>query len=395
MKIAIDTLFEHPERPSSAIDYLKCLADFLPQVGPEHSYHLFVSPRNLHHFKHLRHSNLHLVNCFVSNENVPLRIIAQQSVLPACMLRLRFDILFSPGNVCPLLGNFCRVLKINTLHHYRDPELIGRTRSLYRKLAFATSAQRADRIIANTLATKGELCRLMGVPEGKISVVAEASYDFYRPTPPDQTREASARYGLSGDYILFASTLYPYKNPETLIRSFAKLAAEKAIDYQLVIAGRDNNSNQAKLEELVRRLAISARVRFLGFVPPEDLPFLYSGARVFVYPSLVETFGKPLVEAMSCGVPIVASNTSCIPEVLAGAGILVNPLDADQMSSAIHEASTNEALRANLIDRGLRRAQSFSWEASAKQTLGVIEDAFDERRSLRSVSTPSGSGAST
>jgi glycosyltransferase involved in cell wall biosynthesis len=390
MEIAIDTLFEHPERPSSAIDYLKCLADFLPRAGPENSYHLFVSPKNRHHFKDITHSNLHLVNCFISNENVPLRILVQQSVLPAYMLRLRLDVLFSPGNVCPLLGNFCRVLKINTLHHYRDPALIGRTRSLYRKLAFAGSAQRADRVIANTLATKEELCRLMGVPESKISVVAEASYDFYRQASPDQTQEARARYGLSGDYILFASTLYPYKNPETLIRSFAKLAEEKSIDCQLVIAGRDHDSHQARLEELARTLAISARVRFLGFVPPEELRFLYSGARAFVYPSLAETFGKPLVEAMSCGVPIVASNTSCIPEVLAGAGILINPLDADEMSSAIYEALTNKALRANLIDRGLRRAQSFSWEATAKQTLGVIEDAFAERRSLACASTPSG-----
>ena len=101
------------------------------------------------------------------------------------------------------------------------------------------------------------------------------------------------------------------------------------------------------LDEEARSLG--DRVRFLGFVPPENMPGLYTGARVFVYPSLSETFGKPLIEAMNCGVPVVASDVSSIPEVLGGAGTLVKPLDVDEMSQAIHEASTNEMLRAKLI----------------------------------------------
>lgn len=378
MRIGIDTLFEHPGKPSSAIDYLKNLVAFLPQAGPEHSYYLFVSPRNRHHFKNTD-SNMHLVDCFYSNENVPLRIVIQQSVLPVHMLRLGLDVLFSPGNVCPLLGSFCRVLKVNTLHHYTAPKLLGRTRCLYRKLAFARSAKRADRIVANTVTTKEQICRWMGVPANKISVVAEASYDFYAPTPPDQTRSICARYGMHSDYILFVSDLYPYKNLETLIRSFAKLVLEKAFDCQLVVAGRDFGSCQKQLEALARSLTIATKVHFLGFVPPEHLSFLYTGARVFVYPSLMETFGKPLVEAMGCGVPVVASNTSSIPEVLGNAGVLVHPLDVDEMSNAIYQASTNAEMRANLIKRGQERAHCFSWETSAKETLRVIESAVNER----------------
>jgi glycosyltransferase involved in cell wall biosynthesis len=117
----------------------------------------------------------------------------------------------------------------------------------------------------------------------------------------------------------------------------------------------------------------------LGFVPAADLPALYTGARAFVYPSLKETFGKPLVEAMRCGVPIVASDTSSIPEVLGGAGLLVAPLDVDGMTAAICEAVWNEQVRANLIERGRARARCFSWEASAKETLRVIEEAVQNR----------------
>ncbi len=259
MKIGIDTLFEDPGCPSSAIDYLKNLVDRLPRAGPQHSYYVFVSPRNCNHFQRVD-TNVQLVNCFVSNENVPLRIAIQQSVLPIHSQRLGLDVLFSPGNVCPLWGSFRRVLKINTLHHYSVPQLVGRTRSLYRQVAFARSARRADHIIANSVATKDDICKWIRVPEDKISVVSEASYDFYGTTPTDKTQSVFARYRISGNYILFVSNLYAYKNVETLIRAFARLDGDNLRDYQLVIAGRDYNSYQAQLETLATNLDVAARV---------------------------------------------------------------------------------------------------------------------------------------
>jgi glycosyltransferase involved in cell wall biosynthesis len=380
MKIGIDTLFEHPERPSSVIDYLINLIEWLPRTGPEHSYYAFVSARNRHHFGHLGEvPNLQFVNCLVSNEIVPLRIIVQQSILPTLVVRMGLDVLYCPGNVCPLFGGFRRVLKINTLHHYVMPELVGRSRSLYRSFAFLRSAHKADRIVANTLATKEEICRRMEVPESKVTVVSEASYDFYASSSADRTEATLERYGLRSDYILFVSNLYRYKNVETLIRAFAKLPVEQRLRYELVVAGRDYESYQADLINVAKNVGIGQKVRFLGFVPAADLPALYTGARAFVYPSLKETFGKPLVEAMRCGVPIVASDTSSIPEVLGGAGLLVAPLDVDGMTAAICEAVWNEQVRANLIERGRARARCFSWEASAKETLRVIEEAVQNR----------------
>jgi glycosyltransferase involved in cell wall biosynthesis len=302
----------------------------------------------------------------------------QQSVLPIHSQRLGLDVLFSPGNVCPLWGSFRRVLKINTLHHYIVPQLVGRTRSVYRRLAFATSARRADRIIANSAATKVDICKWMGVPDDKISVVLEASYGFYGARSANETQSVCTRYGIRGNYLLFVSNLYAYKNVETLIRAFAKLDEDNFGDYEVVIAGRDYNSYQAQLEMLAAGLNVATRVRFLGFVPPEELPFLYSGARVFVYPSLMETFGKPLVEAMSCGVPVVASNTSSIPEVVGNAGILVHPQDVEAMSRAIRDAATNVSLRDELRQRGFERARKFTWAASANDTLRVIEQTANE-----------------
>src|SRR5258706_11516103 len=179
MRIGIDTLFERADTPSSAIDYLTQMVELLPQCGPEHEYFVFTSPRNLFRFEALRRPNVRFVNSFVSNEAMPLRIAVQQTVMPAQMRHYGVDLLYSPGNVCPLAGSFCRVLKINTLHHYVTPELIGRTRALYRRTAFVRSARRADHILANTSETRREICRWMGIPESRISVVFEASYSSY------------------------------------------------------------------------------------------------------------------------------------------------------------------------------------------------------------------------
>ena len=376
MRIAIDTLFEHPDRPTGAIDYLRNVARVFPRVGPQHDYYLLTSDRNIWHFRDFQHSNLHFIRCFRSNENMPLRILTQQGLIPVLMKSHKIDVLYAPGNVCPFWGTFCRVLKINTLHHYQAPHFVGRARALYRRFFFAESARRATHILANTALTKKEICKFMRIPEEKVTVVAEPLYDVYCPVAPDQARNTLNRHGLERDYILFVSTLYPYKNTETLIKSFAHLTKQGGLDFELVIVGRDFDSQLPKLQSVANHLGVSERVRFLGFVPTEDLPAIYSSAKVFVFPSLVETFGKPLVEAMRCGVPVVASNTSCIPEVLGGAGLLVNPSDPVEMASAITQAIEDRPLRKDLIERGLQRAQNFSWENGARQTLAVMERAL-------------------
>lgn len=377
MKIAIDTLFEHAVRPSSAVDYLANLATYLPRVGPEHSYYLLVGRRGSERYEAFRRDNLTLADCLVSNEHRTSRIIVQQILVPWQMKHLKIDVLYAAGNVCPLLGDFCRVLKINTLHHYRTPKMIGYSRSVYRRAAFSASARVADCIVANSRSTRDDICNFLGERDEKVKVVWEAVDDSFVPTPVERMSTVRERYGLKRDYILFSSTLWPYKNAETLIRAFATVAIDKQMDYDLLLVGRvDDASYETRLKEMARQAMVGDRVRFMGFFPNREMPPLYSAARVFVYPSLSETFGKPLVEAMRCGVPIVASNTTCIPEILDGAGLLVDPLNVEEMANAIYRAASDDRLRDELITRGHQRGGQFSWRATAQQTLAVIEEAF-------------------
>src|ERR1700735_4930645 len=379
MKLAIDTLFENPDKPTGSIDYLRNVARVFPRIGPEHEFYFLVSKRGMGHFKEFEQSNLRFIECGSSNENLAARILFQQAILPMVLTKHKIDVLFSPGNVCPLVGNFCRVLKINTLHQYHTPELCGRTRTVYRKIFFGASARRADHVLANTELTKTEICKFMKVSDDKVTVIGEALYDVYSPVSVQDAQPIREKYGLEQDYILFVSLLYPYKNVATLIKAFKRLV-ETGKDLRLAIVGRGFEGHQAKLQASTNEAGLSDRVKFLGFVPTEDLPAIYSAARAFIFPSLVETFGKPLVEAMQCGAPIVASNVSCIPEVLGGAGMLVDPTDAEQMATAIARVIEDPDLRRHLIERGLKRSQDFSWERGAEATLGLIERTFEQWR---------------
>jgi len=246
-------------------------------------------------------------------------------------------------------------------------------RSFYRKMAFSLSARKADHIVANTETTRREIIELIGVLPERVSVVLEASFDICRPVPRHQAESVCRRYGLKPDYVLFVSALYPYKNVETLMHAYSRLAKEGRATSDLVILGRDTDSQLPKLQALAGRLGIKENTRFLGFIEKEEMPYFYSAARVFVFPSLVETFGKPLIEAMQCGVPVVASNSSVIPEVVGDAGLLVDPLDSAEMSTAIARVASDETLRQQLISRGLARGKQFCWENTAKQTLRVLE----------------------
>jgi len=378
MRIAIDTLWERGDsKASSAVDYLVNLCKYLPEVGPQHEYYILVGNRSAHRFVDLTRSNMHLVNCLFSNDRRLLRILGQQSIVPVRLWSLGIDALFAAGNVCPLVGGYCRVLKINTLQHYHAPHMIGAAKSTYRKAAFAASARVADAIVANSSTTKQEICSLVGIEEKKVKTVWEAVDECFRPASPEERKLVRERFGLTKRYLLFSSTLWPYKNAHTLIRAFGSLVRQYHPDVELVIAGRvDELSYKAQLDSIVTEEALSGLVRFLGAVLNREMPALYSAAEMLVYPSLAETFGKPLVEAMRCDLPVIASRASCIPEILGGSGVLVDPNDINALANAMHQVLTDEAMRSDLIERGRKQGSKFSWPESALQTLEVIESTY-------------------
>jgi glycosyltransferase involved in cell wall biosynthesis len=212
---------------------------------------------------------------------------------------------------------------------------------------------------------------MLGVPEKKITVIHEAANPIYRPLDKKEACHiARKKYKIDRDFILFVSTIEPRKNLPGLLQAYRRLRDEYKRDEILVLAGL-NGWLWEEVYETVDALNLDDHVAFLGRVPSEDLVYLYNAARVFVHPSFYEGFGLPPLEAMNCGTPVIVSNTAALPEVVGDAGLMINPHDIDGLTVALWRMLTDEELRQNYIEKGLKRAKLFSWVQAAKQTLAV------------------------
>ena len=264
------------------------------------------------------------------------------------------------------------VLTIYDLAFLRRPELCSPrivgpfSRSVRR---FATQA---DAVLTCSEATKRDLIELCGLGEEKITVAYGAVEEGFQPRDREEAKHFLAeRHGLETPFVLFVSTIEPRKNVEGLVSAFASIAGD--IPHTLVLAG-GTGWNAEGVDERIESLDLRDRVRRLGYIGSRtELPFLYSAADAFVFPSFYEGFGLPVLEAMACGCPVVVSNTSSLPEVAGEAGFYVNPEDIEAMASVLREVLTDEGLRAEAREKGLAQAQRFSWEETARTTMDLYQ----------------------
>jgi glycosyltransferase involved in cell wall biosynthesis len=199
---------------------------------------------------------------------------------------------------------------------------------------------------------------------------------YHAGVPRAERDRVAAKYGLPRPYLLFLGGEKPHKNVRNVLRGFAEARRERALPHALVLAG-PMPKNRSRVEALIAALDLSSRVFRPGVVPEEDLPGLFAGADAFLYPTLYEGFGLPVVEAMACGVPVLTSSTSALQEIAGGYAALVDPMDVDAIARGISDLATNPARRAELIELGKRRAADFSWDRAAKQTLRVYAETLE------------------
>lgn len=289
----------------------------------------------------------------------------------------RLDLFHEPDySLPPTLPGTKTVLTVHDLafEHYPDetmPGMLG-----YLQQVAPRSIRRADHVIAVSQATRRDLVTLYGTPPEKINVIPPGvDARFYTQHTPDEIAAIRRKYGLpGGPLVLTVGTLQPRKNHLRLVRAFAAIKARAA----LVIAGGKGWDYETVRDE-VGRLGLSDRVVFTGFVDNADLPALYRAATVFAYPALYEGFGLPALEAMASGVPVVASNTSSLPEVVGEAGLTVDPLDVDDITAALDRLLGDASLRAELRKKGTARAAAFTWARAAEGVWRVYQSLLGER----------------
>lgn len=267
------------------------------------------------------------------------------------------------------------VVTVHDLSIDRFPETHQPAQRHYFDLAFARSLARAQRVITVSATVRDELIAAYGLAPEQVVAVLHGVDACFQPRPAAALQAVLARYQLQpGGYLLSVSTLEPRKRLEQLIAAHARLPAAVRTRWPLVLVGARGWLNQ-RLQKTIEAGEQGGWLRYLGYVDQTELPLLYAGARAFAMVSIYEGFGLPLLEAMASGVPVLTSNRSCMPEVSAGAALLVDPDDVDAIAGALGQLLDDQAWRAAAIERGLARAAELSWERCIDATVEVYRQA--------------------
>lgn len=284
------------------------------------------------------------------------------------------DLYHSPDfTLPPTLPGTPALLTVHDLTFERDPASAAPGLLGYLRKVVPRSIRRAEHVLADSEATRSDILELYGTAPEKVRVLYPGVGPEFCPIRDARVLAAvRAKYGLGEDsFVLAVSTIQPRKNYVRLIQAFAQLRHPRL---SLVIVGGTGWMYDSIFAE-VERLGLGGRVLFPGFADERDLPALYSAARALAYPSLYEGFGLPMLEAMRCGTPVVASTASCLPEVAGNAALLVDPLDVDAIAGALARAIEDGPARQRLISAGFARAREFTWDRAARQLLEMYERA--------------------
>jgi len=336
--------------------YIGCLVNSIAALDRDDHFYLFHRLSRLKHREHFLR---------VNRPTFHTRLLLGPLSLP--LLR-GLDVFHGLDAKLPRFSRGANVVTFHDLSVFASEEFSPESFRRKKRARYAQLARDADHVIAVSESTRRGLLEFLGADEARITVIPEGVTADFSPRPAEEQRDVRAKYRLERDFVLFVGAISRRKNVATLLRAFA-VVAEKT-DLDLVLVGRPGFGHEAEMAPL-ETLAIADHLHTPGFVPDADLPALYSAASVFAFPSLYEGFGIPLLEAMACGTPIVASNTSSIPEVVGEAGILVPPTQPDQLAEAIIRAAQDESIRERLRRLGLERVKEFTWERAARQTLEV------------------------
>lgn len=346
--------------------YTRSLIEALLKIDQQDEFVLFGSSlRSIKVIKdYLRGLRGNFVSKVAPFPPILLEILWNQAhLLPIEILTGKLNVFHSsdwlePPAKCP------KVTTIHDLTVYKYPETFSArgghdiVANIKRKLEWVR--KESDKIIAVSQATKRDIVEVLGIPEERIAVIYEAAPTYFQKVSSDEINQTKKKFGLKGNYLLSVSTLEPRKNLKRIIEAF-EILRQKEKDLWLVLVGKTGWG-----QEIPR----NPRTVITGYVTNTELSALYSGALALAYPSLYEGFGQPILEAMTCGCPVVTSDISSMPEVAGEAAVLVNPLSVESITEGIKQALAN---RKELVRKGFQQVKKFSWEKSARETMTVYQ----------------------
>jgi glycosyltransferase involved in cell wall biosynthesis len=362
LKIGIDATVLAQRETVGISRFVSNLVENLAAIDRESEYYLCYRPRALksaHRIWKPRDPRFHVR---ILQEPFNRRLFRELDVFHSTYQRLP-----AYRDLAPYLGT------LHDIFHMSQPEMASAETSARWAARYRDVAERSELVMTLSEFSKHEITRLLGVDPERVRVVPLAASANYAPVSPEQSSATRRRYGLERPFVLFAGGGGGRKNLVGAVEAFALALPDLGPDVCLAVSGSGGSAHAVALER-ARNARIEERVVFLGFVPESDFPSLMSASHVFFFPSLLEGFGLPALEAMACGAVVVASSTTSLPEVCADAAILADPSSARALADALIRAATNERLREDLRRRATLRAKEFSWRRVAEQTLALYRE---------------------
>jgi anaerobic magnesium-protoporphyrin IX monomethyl ester cyclase len=310
-----------------------------------------------------------------ASRRAPVSLAWMQALAPGILREIRADVAHFTNGVIPLACPVPSVVTIHDMSLTLFPRYHPVRRVLLHRPLVDLSAPRASAIITHSNSAKRDIVRMYGLDEARVHAVHLAAAPEFTPVKDRQALDAvRRRHGLPERFILYVGTIEPRKNLGRLLTAFAARRRTGGVTHALVCAG-PYGWRARDVARRVAALGLERAVHFLGYVPMADLPALYSLCDLFVFPSIYEGFGLPVVEAMACGAPVLAGRSGAVTEVAGSAAEFVDPLDTDAIGDALQSLGADEGRRRDLAARGFARVQEFSWERAAAETLGVYRTA--------------------
>jgi len=362
-------------QPSGLSRYSLRLIQSLLEIDRRNEYViLFDAKLNRHHPLHRlkRFENAH----FIPSEFPALGPLHQLS-FPLIQQDIKADLYHYPHFDFPFLAKFpALVVTIHDLQYVKYPKFYvgaSRLKYLYTYAITWIALKKVSQVVTVSRNTLQDIMTLFpGTPRNKLQVIYQGVDPiFFARKDPNRVKQVLSSYGIESRYFLFVGAIRPHKNVTFLIESFSKLVS-KIPDHDLVICGNPYPGYTEPID-LVSKLKLRDKVKFIGHVPDQDLVYFYQGATCLIYPSLYEGFGLPVLEAMACGIPVIASRAASIPEAVGEAGILIDPRNIEELIEAMISITIDYELRTSLVEKGLSRSRLFSWKRTAQQVLDLYE----------------------
>jgi glycosyltransferase involved in cell wall biosynthesis len=345
--------------------YTQNIVENLLASGSDHEFVLFYKEE-----KHLGKYG-HYPNVEEQVLKVSSKLLWDQVIVPRAAKKARLDVLFHTKFTVPFFTKCKTVMVIHGASWFVHPELYANKLDLaYINVVMPLYCRKADAIISNSNLTTNDFVRILKVPPEKIKTSYFGINPIFRPVSDSSLLEVVKRkYNLPDRFILTVSRYDPRKNFATIFGAFQK--CDRSGDLKLLAVGKD--SEKYREECGIIGSGLEDDVIFPGYVEQEDLPAFYNLAELFIFPSVYEEFGIPMLEAMACGCPIVAANSGALPEITAGAAFLADPFDVDGMARGIDQVIKNPEFKKDLVERGFERAKDFDWAKATRETLEVLE----------------------